>query len=211
MKVIAVLSQKGGAGKTTLALHLAVAAERDWRPAAVIDLDPQGSAAGWADTREAPAPAVVSAQAARLPAVLAAARENGAQLALIDSAPHSESAALAAARAADLVLIPCRPSILDLRAIGSTLDVASLAGTPAAVVINAAPPGRGVGPSALTREAMEAVAGLGAELAPVVLVQRSVYGRALTGGLTAPEFEPGGKAAVEVAALYAWTRTRVGL
>ena len=145
MKVIAILSQKGGAGKTTIALHLAVAAERDGRSAAIIDLDPQASATSWGDSREAETPAVVSAQAARLPQVLEAARDAGADLVVIDTAPHSESAALAAARAADLILIPCRPAILDLRAIGTTIDLAKLAGKPAAVVLNTIPPSGSLG------------------------------------------------------------------
>src|SRR5690349_17764518 len=120
MKTIAIISQKGGAGKTTLALHLAVAGELAGKTTAVIDLDPQASATGWKDTRSSEAPAVVSAQAARLGKVLEAATENGVELTIIDTAPHSESSALAAARASDLILIPCRPAILDLRAIGTT-------------------------------------------------------------------------------------------
>src|SRR5215212_1378238 len=115
MKTITILSQKGGAGKTTIALHLAVAAELDGQQTAIIDLDPQASATSWGDSRAAETPAVVSAQASRLTQVLEAARKAGATLAIIDTAPHSESAALAAARAADLILIPCRPAILDLR------------------------------------------------------------------------------------------------
>src|SRR4051812_10256439 len=130
MKVLAIISQKGGAGKTTLTLHLAVAAELAGLTAAVIDLDPQPSATGWRDTRTTETPAVVSAQAARLTKVLETAAGHGVALAIIDTAPHSESSALAAARAADLILIPCRPAILDLRAIGTTVDLAKLAGKP---------------------------------------------------------------------------------
>jgi chromosome partitioning protein len=206
MKVIAILSQKGGAGKTTLALHLAVAAERDGKSAAVIDLDPQASATSWGDSREAETPVIVSAQAARLPQVLEAARAAGAALVVIDTAPHSESSALAAARAADLILIPCRPAILDLRAIGTTIDLTKLAGKPAAVVLNTIPP-RG----SLGEEAKLAVAGYGVEIAPVHLGQRAAYQHALTAGLTAQEYEPNGKAAEEVTQLYMWTCTQVGM
>lgn len=206
MKIIAIVSQKGGAGKTTLALHLAVAAERDGQSAAIIDLDPQASATSWGDSREAETPAVVSAQAARLPQVLEAARDAGAALVIIDTAPHSESTALAASRAADLILIPCRPAILDLRAIGSTIDLAKLADKPAAVVLNTIPP-RG----SLGEEAKLAVAGYGVEIAPVQLGQRAAYQHALTAGLTAQEYEPNGKAAEEIAQLYMWTCTQVGM
>ena len=206
MKVIAILSQKGGAGKTTLALHLAVAAERDGRSAAVIDLDPQASATGWGDSRAAETPVIVSAQAARLPRVLAAAQDAGAALVIIDTAPHSESAALAAARAADLILIPCRPAILDLRAIGGTVDLAKLADKPAAVVLNTVPP-RG----SLGEEAKLAVAGYGVEIAPVSLGQRAAFQHALTAGLAAQEYEPSGKAAKEVTQLYKWICRQVGM
>src|SRR5712692_9312549 len=98
MKTIAILSQKGGAGKTTLAVHLGVAAEAAGKLVAIIDLDPQASAAGWKDLRQAETPVVVSAQASRLTQVLETAAKHGAALAIIDTAPHSESAALAAAR-----------------------------------------------------------------------------------------------------------------
>jgi len=197
MKTLAVVSQKGGAGKTTLALHLAVAAELAGCRCAVVDLDPQASAASWKDARQATTPVVVSAPAVRLGPVLEAAAGHGAGLAVIDTAPYSEVAALAAARAADLILIPCRPAILDLRAIGATIDLARLAGRPAAVVINAAPPRGG-----LAGEARVAIAAYGVPVVPAVLVQRAAYVHALTGGLVAQEYEPAGKAATEVARLY---------
>jgi chromosome partitioning protein len=206
MKTIAVLSQKGGAGKTTLAVHLAVAAGRAGYQAAIVDLDPQTSATGWKDSRAEETPVVVSAQAARLPQVLRAADEAGAALTLIDTAPQTESPSLAAARAADLILIPCRPAILDLRAISLTVDVAKLAGTPAVVVLNAVPPR---GP--LAEEAEAAIAHYGLAVAPVRLGQRSAYVHALTVGQTAQEYEPSGKAAEEVTQLYMWTCQHVGL
>ena len=205
MKTIAIISQKGGAGKTTLSVHLAVAAESQGTQAAIIDLDPQTSATGWGDSRVAESPAVVSAQAARLSQMLDAARGNGAGLALLDTAPHSERTALAAARAADFILIPCRPAILDLRAIGSTIDLARLANKPCAVVLNAVPPRSGVA------DALEAVASYGVAVAPVYLTQRAAFAHALTAGQTAQEYEPGGKAADEMLHLYTWICTQVGM
>jgi len=207
MKTIAILSQKGGTGKTTLALHLAVAAEQAGHTAAVIDLDPQSSAAGWGDSREAEGPTVVSAHAPRLASILEAARANGATLAVLDTAPHSQGDALAAANAADAILIPCRPGILDLRAISATIQIARLAGKPAAVVLNACPAqGRG-----LADEAAEAVLGYGAEVSPARLTQRAAFAHALAAGLTAQEYEPDGKAAVEVRKLYKWACQFVGM
>ena len=121
MKIVAVISQKGGAGKTTLAVSLAVAAEKQDVPTVLIDLDPQSSAKTWHDIRaEKQAPFVVSAQASRLEDMIEVARANGAELVIIDTAPRTPNAALGAARAADLVLIPCRPAILDLKAIGTS-------------------------------------------------------------------------------------------
>ena len=197
MHVVTLLSQKGGTGKTTIALHLAVAAELDGKPTAVIDLDPQQSAALWGDTRASETPVVVSAQAARLPQVLDTAREHDAAFAVIDTAPHSESAALAAARAADFCLIPCRAAILDLKAIGTSIDVARLAKTPFAVLLNAIPP-RGT----LSAEAADVVRGYGVDLIPVCLVHRAAYVHALTAGQTAQEYEPKGKAAEEIRLTY---------
>ncbi len=152
MKTIAIVSRKGGAGKTTLAVHLAVAASIKGKQTAIIDRDPQASAAGWGDSRASDTPAVVSAQAARLPKVLETAIIAGADLAIIDTAPHSETAALAAIRAADLILIPCRLAILDLRAISDTIDLVNLTKKTATVVLNAVP-SRG----ALADEAIEAI------------------------------------------------------
>jgi chromosome partitioning protein len=200
MKTIAIISQKGGAGKTTLAVHLAVAAEAAGKPCVVIDLDPQASAAGWKDTREGETPVVVAMPHSRLAAGLQAAKDGGAALCIIDTAPHSEGAAMAAARAADLVLIPCRAGILDLRAIGTTAELVKIAGKKAFVLLNALPPRA----SHILSDAQEAVAIHGIEVAPVTLQQRAAYGHALTAGQTAPEYEPDGKAADEIAALRAW-------
>lgn len=206
MKTVAILSQKGGTGKTTLTLHLAVEAERSGAAAAIIDLDPQASATSWSDLRQRETPVVVSAQAARLAQVLATANAHGAALVFIDTAPHVESAALAAARAADLILIPCRPAILDLKAVGTTIDLVRIAGKPAAVVLNAVPP-RGT----LVHEAGEAVAGYGIPLSPVSLGHRSAFVQALTAGQTAQEYEPRGKAAEEITQLYTWLCTQIGM
>ncbi len=200
MKIVAVLSQKGGTGKTTLSLHLAVAAHRAGHVAVVIDLDPQASAAGWKDSRKDEAPIVISVPAARLPQALQAAADGGADLVVLDTAPHSGEVALAAAEVADLVLIPCRPGILDLRAIGATARVVKLAGKPAYVVLNTVPPRA----SNVLADARAAVAVHGLEVAPVALQQRAAYAHSLTAGQTAQEYEGGGKAAEEITALYAW-------
>ncbi len=200
MFTVAILSQKGGTGKTTLALHLAVAAEKAGQLAAVVDLDPQASAAGWKDSRQAETPVVVSVPSTRLPQALEAARLGGAELAIIDSAPHSGEVALAAAEAADLVLIPCRAGILDLRAIGATARIVKLAGRRAFVVLNAMPPRA---PNVLA-DARAAVAVHGLDVSPVSLQQRAAFAHALTAGQTVHEYEPEGRASEEITQLYAW-------
>lgn len=197
MQTLALISQKGGTGKTTLALNLAVAAELSGTSTVIIDLDPQASAKTWGDSREAETPVIISAHASRLDDALNAAKVNGAGLVIIDSAPHSESDALKAARSANLILVPCRPAILDLRAIISSKELADLAKTPAVAVINAAPP-RGH----LSDEAAEAIRGYGLDVAPVTITQRAAFVHSLTLGQTAMEYEPEGKAAQEIRALY---------
>ena len=199
MKTIAILSQKGGAGKTTLAINLAVAAEYSKKQSAIIDIDGQASATSWGDIRTAESPVIVSAQPSRLENVLTAAQENGADFVFIDTAPHSESAALAAARLADLVLIPCRPAILDLRAISNTIDIVKLAKCQAAVVLTCVPP-RG----SLTIQAAKAVASYDIEIAPVHIGQRASFVHSLTSGQAVLEYEPNGKAMEEVIKLYKW-------
>lgn len=165
----------------------------------VVDLDPQASAARWSDLREAGTPVVTSAQAARLDPVLAAARDAGARLVVIDTAPQAADSALTAARAADLVLIPCRPSAADLAAIGATIDLARVAGKAPSAVLNAAPVR-----NPLVDEAREAITRYGIGLAPAVVHQRLDHVHAFTAGLAAPELAPRGKAAAEVNALFTW-------
>ena len=199
MKTIAIISQKGGAGKTTLSVHLATAAALAGHNAAIIDLDPQGTAASWGDRRKADTPEVVSGQAARLSILMEAARANGADFLVLDTAPNADQTALRAAQSADAVLIPCRAATFDLEAIQATLTLSQLAQKPAYVVLNAIPPRSGIG-----REAAEGLTGQGAQVAPVMLSQRAAFTHGVIDGRTAQEFEPGGKAAEEVASLYAW-------
>ena len=148
MKTITILSNKGGAGKTTLAIHLAVAAEQASKRTAVLNLDPQGSATTWSEERAEETPAVVPTHARHLERVLSAADQEGADLAIVDTAPHSEATSLAAARVTDVVLVPCRPTLFDLHAIREILDIALLAKKPAIVILNAGPPRAFLGTSA---------------------------------------------------------------
>lgn len=201
MKTIAIASQKGGTGKTTTAVHLATAATLGGFDAVVIDLDPQGSAATWGDDRGDNAPEVISGQASRLSVLLESAAKEGFDLVVIDTGPAADAAARRSAELADLVLIPCRPSAFDLKAIRTTLDLVEATRKPAFVVLNAAPIR-----SRSVDEAREVVEGMGAKVAPVVICQRAAYGHSIIAGQTAQEFEPEGKAAEEIGALWQWVQ-----
>lgn len=206
MKTIAIISQKGGAGKTTVAIHLAVAAEQRGMNTALFDLDPQASASSWSDKRNHPSPAVVSAQAARLPGLLKQAADQSADLVIIDSAPNADSASLAAASAADLILIPCRPAAFDLNAIGTTLNLAAVAGKQAFVVLNAVPPLGKVG-----EEAHRALEDGKVRVAPTMLHHLVAFAHAVNDGRTAQELDPRSKAALEIDALFAWVRKQANV
>jgi chromosome partitioning protein len=193
MHTIAVISQKGGTGKTMVTLSLAVAAGQDGRQAVVIDLDPQATACNWKDRRGAEPPITVDAQPARLVSALDKAREAGIGLAVIDTPPRSEQAALAAAKAADLVLIPIRPQIYDLETLPHTIELLNIAGTVRALVIlNAIPPHGDRHTQAAT-----AIERANLPVCPAMLTQRAAFGDAGALGLTALEHEPNGKAAQE--------------
>ncbi|MCY4585322.1 MAG: AAA family ATPase [Bryobacterales bacterium] len=199
MKTIAIISQKGGSGKTTLALHLAVASAACGHKTAVIDLDPQASAANWSDRREAELPVVFSAHASRLRHEIAHVEKLGGDMLYIDTAPHSDSAALEAAQHADLVLVPCRPAILDLEAITNTLRFLRTTGTPVLAVLNAI--------TQSVRDTLQAEQALvlhGIDFSPYRLGRRIAFSRSLVSGLTAQEFQPNSKAAHEVHTLHSY-------
>jgi chromosome partitioning protein len=198
MRVIAVLGQKGGGGKTTVAENLAVEATAQGETVAVIDLDPQVTATNWGDRREADAPVVESAQHNRLAHVLAAAKEHGVTLAILDTPGRAADVSIAAARAANIVLVPIRPIIKDVETLPAVRDLLTTAGSPpSAVVINAAPV-----QGTRHLESADAAKAYGFEVAPVVLFQRNAYGDAPNSGQGVIEYEPKGKAADEVRALY---------
>lgn len=201
MHVLAIIGQKGGNGKTTTALGLAVAASIKGRAVAVIDLDPQTTAANWSDRRGKDAPAVVSCQVSRLPQVLDAAAKGGADLAIIDTPGKSTDALIAAAKAADFVLMPIQPQLYDIETLGSLKDVLTLAGhPPSAVFINRAPiQGR------RHIETQEAAAAQGFDVCPVVIYARAAHGDAGNMGQAAAEYEPQGKAAQEMSELYSYS------
>ena len=202
MKTLAILSRKGGTGKTTLAVHLSVAAAQAGHTTALIDLDPQASACKWFDIRENDSPVVVSAHEARLPEVLHKAEQNGVTLAILDTPPKSDS--LDTAEASDFALIPCRPAIFDLQAIGSTMKIVKMADVPSSIVLNFVLP-----QSTMVLEAQKAVKNYNTECAPITLGQRVAFSHALIDGKSVQEFNPNSKASAEINALYKYIAKRM--
>ncbi|WP_346380558.1 AAA family ATPase [Acidithiobacillus sp.] len=200
MFTISLVGQKGGTGKTTVALGLAVAAARAGLETAIIDLDPQATATNWRDRREVESPAVVSAQASRLKQTLEAARAGGAQLVIIDTAGRNDDSALNAARHSDLVLVPTRANVVEIETLRAVADLLRIAGNPPArVVLN------GLHPSATRTadEAREMVQGVfGLECAPVHLCHRQAYADAPVTGQAPQELDEDGKAGQELDRLY---------
>ena len=207
MATIAIVSQKGGSGKTTLALHLATCAAYDGRRSCVIDMDPQATAAAWGDWRGAFLPEIVTCPPARLISTILKAQRGGTDVIAIDTPPQSDMASREAARAADLILVPTRARAFDLHALEATAQLIAYAGKPAYVLLNAVP-------SRATRlviETTEQIAKLGLTVCPVHFGERAAFHRASASGEVASEAEPEGKAAAEVDALWDWVSATMKL
>jgi chromosome partitioning protein len=201
LQVIAVVAEKGGVGKTTLALTLAVAAVQAGRKVAVFDLDPQATAAQWTDRRDNEFPWVVATPATRLDAAIANAKGQGVDFAVIDTPPHAGTDAVEAARRSDLVLVPVEPHLYTLETLPKLGNLLSLAGgTPALFVVCKA--------TTQGKEGQDAAAYIkeqGFDVCPVTLHLRAAHRHAGNVGLTAQEYEPKGKAADESLQLYTYT------
>ena len=206
MQTIALIAQKGGTGKTTLALSLAVEAALVGQAVVVIDLDPQASACRWSDRRSiSETPAVIDAQPARLAAALAKAQQAGVDLAIVDTPARIEQAAAESAKVADLIVIPCKPSILDVETVRTTFDlVQGRTKNPPLVVLNAVP-----AQGSRTAQAVEAISGMGLDVCPIHIGQRVAFEYATQSGQTVTEYEPDGRAASEIRQLYEYIRRRV--
>lgn len=213
MKTLGLCAQKGGAGKTTIAIHMAVIAESLGMSVAIVDTDPQRSALKWWQRRSTHYPLLAEASPDELPDIQATARKDGLELLIVDTAPAHGPDVAAIARASDLVLVPARPSILDLDAIGSTVDILVATQARGAIVLNACPSAHGEtddqgqpGESATTTEARAALADSPVPVTPMSLSQRAAFTHALNDGRAVTEFEPDGKASYEITALWNWVR-----
>ncbi|MGP1397917.1 MAG: ParA family partition ATPase [Inquilinaceae bacterium] len=197
--VITVAQQKGGAGKTTLVAHLAVALAHAGRSVATMDIDPQGSLSQWQEVRAA-FPDLRPIGHSRVTGWRTANEvERLAQrhdVVILDSPPHAETEARIAVRAARLVLIPAQPSPMDLWATRPTLDIAKAEGTAALIVLNRVP-----SRARLAEILTPKLGDLGADVARAGIGNRVAFAAALMDGRGVTESEPSSRAAAEIKAL----------
>ena len=204
MRVLAMASQKGGSGKTTLSGHLAVQAQLAGQgPVVLIDIDPQGSLSDWWNERDTEFPAFAQTTVARLAADLEVLRQQGFRLAVIDTPPAITMAIQSVIQVAELVVIPTRPSPHDLRAVGATVDLCDRANKPLIFVVNAA-----TAKARITSEAAVALSQHGT-VAPITLHHRTDFAASMIDGRTVMEIDPNGKSAAEVAALWSYVNDRL--
>ena len=211
MVVISFVSQKGGTGKTSTAINLAVEALAYGLEVVIVDLDPQVSACDWKDIRgEDRPPIVASVPVPHVERTLKAAKENGAGLVIIDTAGRTDTAAAEAAKHADLVYVPLQPSLIDLRTLSATLGIIDTARSrrpvPKVAIMTRV---KAIG--SRHEDTAGWLAANGIEVCPVTLGERVVYQDAYASGQGVAEAEPNGKAAQEIRDLYMFTSKLVGL
>ena len=204
VRILALASQKGGSGKTTLSGHLAVQAQRAGAgPVVLIDIDPQGSLADWWNERTEEFPAFAQTTVARLAIDLETLRQQGFKLAVIDTPPAITMAIQSVIGVAELIVVPTRPSPHDLRAVGATVDLCERAGKPLLFVVNAATP-----KARITSEAAIALSQHGT-VAPVTIHHRTDFASSMIDGRTVMDFDPNGKSAKEIEAIWAYIADRL--
>lgn len=211
-QIIAVHAQKGGCGKTTLCAHLAAQAARCGRQVLLVDLDPQQSIRRWWDRR--PTDDLVLSVAPPIGDVVQAARDHRCDLVVIDTPPRSAASTLAALQIADLILVPCQPSILDVDALDQVAELIghAKAAKRHAVILNRCPAPRGVlqGEASVVAETRQAITtGFGLTVSPTTLCERAAFRHAMIGGQSVFDFEPGGKAAAEMQKLWDYVEGRL--
>jgi len=206
MHVLVIASRKGGSGKTTLAGHLAVEAERCGQgPVAVMDIDPQGSLSDWWNARKAETPIFVNTTLGTLTSDIEQLRKNGFRLVVIDTPPAITGAIRDVVDVADLVLIPTRPSPHDLRSAAKTVALVEDMGKPLVFAINAATPR-----ARITRETTAALSQHG-PMAPCLIHLRIDFASSMIDGRTVMELASSPLASSEIARVWDYLATRMEL
>jgi chromosome partitioning protein len=212
MQTIVLTTQKGGAGKTTLAISLALAAIRAGHNVRLIDTDTQGSVSNWRRRRTCAAPIVEPIYAARqVEQRLQSLSREGVTMTIVDTAAGITAATVSAIRYADFCLIPTRPSLVDIEATAATLSVVRAWRKPFAYVLNQTPI-RAAARLAGAENSLgdEAALDIDDILARPSIVMRNDHQDALSAGLAVCEYAPGGKSAEEIRALWQWIYARMG-
>jgi chromosome partitioning protein len=203
MYVVAIASQKGGAGKSTFAVNLATLADQENAPSLLVDTDEQGSLSVWHKARGTRTPLLVGCNASDLAEVLETARRHKKiEWAFIDGPAQANQDVAAMMRLATLVLIPTRIGMFDLASLPTTIAVARNSGRPFFVTLNAVPPKRGITESPIVLAARKAVKDMGAPVWRGAVAQRAVYAHALASGQSVTEFEAAGPANDEMRLLW---------
>ncbi len=204
MRVMIFASQKGGSGKTTLAGHVAVQAERTGAgPVALIDTDPQGSLSEWWNLREAERPNFVGTNFPRLITDLHKLHADGAELVIVDTSAAIAMAIHDVAVFADLVVIPVRPSPHDLRSVGTTVALVKDVNKPLVFVVNGAIAG-----ARITKEATIALSRHGI-VAPVTVHHRVNFATSMIDGRTVMETDEHSRSSEEIAGLWHYLEGRL--
>ena len=205
MRTLALVTQKGGSGKSTLACCLAVAAHESGERVCLIDMDPQATLTAWGKTRGETDIPVIATAPAKLNAVLTALAQKGVTLAIIDTPGVEGAASTAAMSAAQLNIIPARPTAFDLWASESTRKALKDIKGDYVFLLNQCPPAQ---QNARVAEGVAALDAMGGLLSPLVL-GRVDYQEATRNGWGVTEFNPGGAAAGEMRALWASVKRRL--
>lgn len=208
MHIITVCSSKGGVGKTTVAQCLAVEALRQGLVAAIIDADPQRSAAEWGEQRATAhldAPAVISLGSKSLSAVVADLKKRGAELVVIDTPPHSAPAINAALDVSTGAVMVTRPNPMDIRALETTWGIVSRLKKPSAAIFTQTPPGSRARAFGLARTRLEE---LNVPFCPTPISYTLSFPYAQAEALAVQEREPTGKARAEIAEIWGWLKRK---
>ena len=210
MKTLAVMSRKGGAGKTTVAVNLTLAARAMGVKAVLADADPLRSASEILRDREEAAGLIFETSASKLFALTEASRRAGAELLIIDTPAAPEADVAEAVKVADLCLAVSRPTYLDLAAAVRSVAIIHRLGREGLVVLNQCAPSRnGVEPPAVVK-ALEALRFAGLPVTPIALRSRLIYQTAFAHARSVLEIDGNGPASSEVRELFAEVWRRLG-
>jgi chromosome partitioning protein len=202
VKTVAVISRKGGAGKTTLAVNLAITAHLAGLKTMLADIDPQRSATDAMRARVAPGPALMEINAGKLFQTKTHAEYSGLDCLIVDTPAAPDSDVLQAVQCADLCVLVCRPTFLDIASIARSAEAVRRLGKKALIVLNQAPPRRnGAEPSSVLKAA-EALRFAGMPMAPVGLRARAAFQQSIAHGRSVCEWDPGSAASQEIERLW---------